>query len=310
MTLTPEERLRGVVPPVVTPLTPDGEVDTGSLERLVGFLIDAGVSGLFALGSSGETAYLLDRQRDLVLETVVGAAAGQVPVIAGAIETTTSRVVERGAAAAKQGADAIVATAPFYTRTHPVEIERHYREIRTAVDLPLFAYDIPVSVQVKLSADVVLPLAGDVVLDGIKDSSGDDVGFREIIMQTEQVGGFSVLTGHEVMVDAMMLAGAHGAVPGLANVDPHGYVRLLRLCAAEDWAAAKTEQDRLARLFGIVRAASPATASGSTAGLGAFKTALVQRGVISSNTMAMPMRSLDEAEAQQVRQRLVEAELL
>lgn len=300
----------GVIPPVVTPLTTEGAVDVASLERLVTSLLDAGVSGLFALGSSGEVAYLTDAQRDTVLDTVVGTAAGQVPVLAGCIEPTTNRVVHRARAAHKQGADAVVATAPFYTRTHPAEIDRHFRATHAAIDLPLVAYDVPVSVHVKLSPSQVVDLAADGVIVALKDSSGDDVGFREVVLGAREQPTFAVLTGHEVVVDAMMLAGAHGAVPGLANVDPGGYVRLVAACEREDWAAARAEQERLAALFRIVRAADPDTASGSTSGLGAFKTALWQLGVISHPTMSVPMRALHPEEAETVRRHLAAAGLL
>lgn len=305
-----DPKLAGLVPPIITPLTAEGDIDTASLERLVEWLLDAGISGLFALGSSGETVYLTDQQREHVLDVVVRTTAGQVPVLAGAIEPSTARVIDRALTWQKVGADAIVATAPFYTRTHPAEIERHFRLIHSAAMLPLLAYDIPVSVHVKLSTDLLLGLAAEDVLAGVKDSSGDDATLRETIIGAQTMREFSILTGHETMVDAMMLAGVDGAVPGLANVDPHGYARLLRLCATQNWPGAKIEQDRLARLFGIVRAAPPATASGSTAGLGAFKTALAARGVIATNTMSPPMRNLDAEETIIVREHLEQAELL
>lgn len=305
-----EPRFSGVVPPLVTPLTPDGEVDAPSLERLVEFLVEAGVTGLFALGSSGEAAFLTDTRRDRALEVVVRAAAGRVPVLAGCIETTTARVIERAEVAAKLGADATVVTAPFYTRIHPLEIDRHFRAVRAAVDLPMFAYDVPVSVHTKLAVDQVLALAADGVIDGLKDSSGDDVGFRQVVLGVAGLPGFSALTGHEVVVDAMMLAGADGAVPGLGNVDPHGYVRLVRACAEGRWADAKAEQDRLTRLFRIVDAASPETAGGSTRGVGAFKTALALRGVIASGTVSPPMRELTADETRVVASHLDEAGLL
>ncbi|MEV4245145.1 dihydrodipicolinate synthase family protein [Streptosporangium canum] len=305
-----EPRFSGVVPPLVTPLTPDGEVDAPSLERLVEFLVEAGVTGLFALGSSGEAAFLTDARRDRALEVVVRAAAGRVPVLAGCIETTTARVIERAEVAAKLGADATVVTAPFYTRIHPLEIDRHFRAVRAAVDLPMFAYDVPVSVHTKLAVDQVLALAADGVIDGLKDSSGDDVGFRQVVLGAAGLPGFSALTGHEVVVDAMMLAGADGAVPGLGNVDPHGYVRLVRACAEGRWADAKAEQDRLTRLFRIVDAASPETAGGSTRGIGAFKTALALRGVIASGTVSPPMRELTADETRVVASHLDEAGLL
>jgi 4-hydroxy-tetrahydrodipicolinate synthase len=309
VTSTPQS-LHGVIPPVVTPLHPDRSIDTASLERLVRFLLDAGVHGLFVLGSSGETAYLTDSQRDTVLDVVVATAAGEVPVLAGCVETTTGRVIERARMAEKVGADALVATAPFYTRTHPAEIDRHFRAVRAAVDLPLVAYDVPVSVHVKLSVDLLATLAQDGVVDAVKDSSGDDAAFRQLLLRTADLPNFAALTGHEVVVDAMLLAGAHGVVPGLGNVDPHGYVRLYEACRAGDWAAAKAEQDRLARLFSIVEAASPATASGSTAGIGSFKAALALRGVIADATPALPMRPLDEDETAEVRRVLVRAGLL
>ncbi|OUC95801.1 dihydrodipicolinate synthase family protein [Streptosporangium minutum] len=305
-----EPRFSGVVPPLVTPLTSDGEVDAPSLERLVEFLVEAGVTGLFALGSSGEAAFLTDARRDRALEVVVRAAAGRVPVLAGCIETTTARVIERAEVAAKLGADATVVTAPFYTRIHPLEIDRHFRAVRAAVDLPMFAYDVPVSVHTKLAVDQVLALAADGVIDGLKDSSGDDVGFRQVVLGAAGLPGFSALTGHEVVVDAMMLAGADGAVPGLGNVDPHGYVRLIRACAEGRWADAKAEQDRLTRLFRIVDAASPETAGGSTRGIGAFKTALALRGVIASGAVSPPMRELTADETRTVASHLDEAGLL
>ncbi|MDP9861533.1 MULTISPECIES: dihydrodipicolinate synthase family protein [Streptosporangium] len=305
-----ESRFSGVVPPIVTPLTPGGEVDVPSLERLVEFLIEAGVTGLFALGSSGEAAFLTDARRDRALEAVVRTAAGRVPVLAGCIETTTARVIERAEVAAELGADATVVTAPFYTRVHPLEVDRHFRAVRAAVDLPMFAYDVPVSVHTKLAVDQVLSLAADGVIDGLKDSSGDDVGFRQVVLGTAGLPGFAALTGHEVVVDAMMLAGADGVVPGLGNVDPHGYVRLVRACAEGRWADAKAEQDRLTRLFRIVEAASPATAGGSTKGVGAFKTALALRGVIAGAAVSPPMRELTADETRTVAAHLEEAGLL
>lgn len=300
---------RGVIPPVVTPLDDDRRVDVASLTRLVEHLLAGGVHGLFALGSSGETVFLTDDQRDVALDTIVKVTAGRVPVIAGCIEPTTSRVIERAERSRELGADALVATAPFYTRTHPTEIDRHFREIRLAVDLPLLAYDIPVCVHVKLDNDLLRSLAEDGVLDGVKDSSGDDVAFRQLVLATGDLPGFSALTGHEVVVDGALLGGAHGVVPGLGNVDPAGYVRLYDAAQRGDWAIAKAEQDRLARLFEIVKAADPARSGGSTAGVGAFKTALVELGVIERNRVSLPLRDLDETEAVQIRKVLAEAGL-
>ncbi|MFC6703862.1 dihydrodipicolinate synthase family protein [Flexivirga alba] len=296
----------GVIPPVVTPLTEDGQVDRSSLERLVQYLLDGGVDGLFALGSSGETVFLTDAQRDMALDVIVRTAAGAVPVMAGCIEPATPRVLDRVRAAERLGADATVVTAPFYVIVGPYEIERHLRAVSAASSLPVLAYDIPVCVGRKLPLDMLLRLAAEGVLAGVKDSSGDDVAFRQlrIGLDDQQDAGFSLLTGHELVVDGMLLAGASGSVPGLGNVDPAGYVRLHSYADKQDWAGARTEQERLGRLFRIVDAPDPATTAGATRGVGAFKTALHLLGVIDSPTVSLPMRTFDDAETGRVREQL------
>ncbi|MGO2042381.1 MAG: dihydrodipicolinate synthase family protein, partial [Cellulosimicrobium funkei] len=159
---------RGIVPPVLTPLTTEGEVDVASLERLVDHLVTEGVHGLFVLGSTGEVAYLTDAQRDVVVRTVVRTAAGRVPVMGGAIDLTTARVVEQAKALVAGGVDAVVATAPVYALNDLDEIERHLRAVAAAVDVPLFAYDIPVRVRTKLPADLLVRLGTEGVLAGVK----------------------------------------------------------------------------------------------------------------------------------------------
>lgn len=300
----------GIVPPIVTPLTLEGEVDTTSLERLLSLQIEAGVDGLFVLGSSGEVGYLTDAQRAQVVQTAIGHVGGQVPVLVGVNDMTTNRVIAVAEQAREAGADAIVATAPFYAITDAAETATHFRSIHAAVDLPLFAYDVPVRVHSKLSPAMLVELGREGVIAGVKDSSGDDVSFRMLLRQSAGLENFAVFTGHEVVVDGCLLMGASGAVPGLANVDPHGYVRLWRAAQAGDWAAAKAEQDRLTDLFSIVEAPTPGRVSAGAAGLGAFKTALALRGVITGNTMCAPMLSLDESETATIKVVLERAGLL
>lgn len=304
--------LRGVVPPVCTPLDSRGEVDTTSLARLVDHLVDGGVHGLFALGSTSEVAYLTDEQRAIVLETVVNAADGRVPVLAGVIDTTTARVIEHAKAAAATGADALVATAPFYTRTHEMEIAGHFRRLRATVDLPLFAYDIPVAVHSKLAPGMVRALAEDGTLAGLKDSSGDEGGLRRLLIQLGGRDGraqgtaprFSVLTGSELTVDAALLAGVDGVVPGIGNVDPAGYVRLYEAARAGDWTLAAKEQEQLVELFGMVDVGPEADMGRSSSALGSFKAALQLLGIIECGDTAFPQIQLSAESVALVAQRL------
>ena len=301
--------LTGVVPPLLTPLTAEGEIDLPSLERLVGRLLEGGVDAIFALGSSGEVAFWDDARREQVLEAVTGTVAGQVPVIAGVIDMQTDRVLQHVRAAERFDLAGYVATAPFYAITGPEEIDAHFRAIAAATGRPLWAYDIPVCVHTKLSPAQLLRLGQDGVITGVKDSSGDDVSFRRLASANRAAGSpLTLLTGHEVVVDGAYLAGADGSVPGLGNVDPAGYVRMHRAAQAGDWEQVRAEQDRLAALFEIVF--QPTDKVGPAGGVGAFKTALRELGVFSTNTMAAPMSPIEGEAVDRIRAILEAAGLL
>lgn len=300
----------GVIPPVITPRTADGQIDVAGLNAVVQHLLAGGVTGLFVLGSSGEVPYLSNAERELVVSTIAAANDGRVPLIVGANEQTTARVIEEGRRMIELGAQALVVTTPYYALSNAAEIEAHFRAIHAALDVDIFAYDVPVRTHVKLPLDVAIRLAKEGVIVGVKDSSGDDVSFRQLLLATGGIEGFSVFTGHEVVVDGALLGGAHGVVPGLGNVDPAGYRRLFDAAVAGDWAQAAKEQDRLARVFDIVYTPDPSRVSGGAAGLGAFKTALVELGIIGNNTMSTPMESLNAAEAAAIRAILAETGLL
>lgn len=290
----------GVIPPLLTPRTADGALDIPSLRRLIDHLIDGGVDGIFALGSSSEVLYLTNEERKTVLTTCVDAIAGRVPLIVGINDMTTARVIDEAQRLLAIGGDAIVVTSQFYAIDNAFEEERHFRAIADAVDVPVFAYDVPVRTKQKLPLPLLTKLAREGVIAGVKDSSGDDVSFRQLVLATRDIDGFAAFTGHEVVCDGAMLSGAAGLVPGLGNVDPAGYKRLYEAARAGDWETARTEQDRLARLFDIVFVETPSV-SGGAAGLGAFKTALQVMGVLDSNTMSQPMETLGDTETQRIR---------
>ncbi|MEJ5998286.1 dihydrodipicolinate synthase family protein [Corynebacterium sp. H130] len=300
----------GIIPPILTPLTHSGDVDVPSLTKLVEHLISGGVDGIFVLGSSGEVAFLSDAVREQVIATVLQLVDGRVPVYAGVIDTQTNRVIEHIRVAERLGVQAVVATAPFYAITGPSEIEAHFRALREATSLPLIAYDIPVCVHSKLAPEMLVRLGAEGVLQGVKDSSGDDVSFRRLCMMNKAAGSpLTVLTGHEAVVDGAYLAGADGCVPGLGNVDPAGYVRMWQAYQAGDFAAMKAEQDRLAALFEIVF--QPIGKVGPAAGVGSFKTALELMGVFTTNHMTAPLAPIDDEPSRKaIREIVAEAGLL
>ena len=308
--MSADKRFRGVIPPVVTPDTPDHELDVPSFERLIDYMIDGGVDGLFFLGSSGEVVFSTDERRDQIVREAVRIVAGRVPVLVGIIDTETERVIEQGKRAIALGADALVATAPFYALGGPVEVEEHFRCLHEAFgDVPLFAYDIPVCVHTKLGWKMLAKLGAEGVLAGVKDSSGDDVSFRYLCQENEKLGHpLSVLTGHEIVVDGAYLSGADGSVPGLANVEPKGYVRMWKAAQEGDWTTVKAEQDRLNEISHIFDVTKGLV--GYAGGVGAFKTALWLMGIFDSNTMPRPVKAMEGENVEAIKKVLEDNGLL
>ena len=302
-------KIRGVVPPVVVPDTEDRRLDVASFERSIDRMIDAGVDGLFFLGSSGEVVFSTDERRDEVVREAVRIVDHRVPVLVGIIDTETERVIEHGRRAQELGADALVATAPFYALGGMADVEEHFRILHEELDLPVFAYDIPVCVHTKLPWKLLAKLGAEGVLAGVKDSSGDDISFRYLCQENERLGHpLSLLTGHEIVVDGAYLSGADGSVPGLANVEPHGYVRMWKAAEAGDWATVKAEQDKLNDLSHIFDVTTGVQGFGG--GVGAFKTALMLMGVYESNQMPRPVKALEGTNVEAVRSVLVSCGLL
>lgn len=299
----------GVVPPVVTPDTPDHQLDVVSFERSINRLIEAGVDGLFFLGSSGEVVFATDERRDQIVREAVRIVDHRVPVLVGIIDTETERVLEHGRRALALGADALVATAPFYALGGPADVEEHFRILHQELDAPLFAYDIPVCVHTKLPWKMLARLGAEGVLAGVKDSSGDDVSFRYLVQENEKNGHpLTLLTGHEIVVDGALLSGADGSVPGLANVDPEGYVRMWKAAQEGNWAEVKREQDRLNEISHIFDVTSGVQGYG--AGVGAFKCALNLMGIFDSDQMPRPVKPLDGQNREAIKQVLIANGLL
>jgi 4-hydroxy-tetrahydrodipicolinate synthase len=298
----------GVVPPLSTPLTNSGELDLDSTTRLIEFMIEAGVHGLFMLGTSGEAVFHDADARIRLLEHAVKINNGRLPLFAGVIDTATDRVTAHAKAAKAIGVDAVVATAPFYAQTHPVEIADHYRHIRDKADLPVLAYDIPFCTHVKLRPQTIVQLVQEGTIIGLKDSSGDERDFRKILLELSDHPEFSAFTGSELVVDGALAMGAHGVVPGLGNVDPAGYVRLWNAFQRGDMAEARREQERLCVLFDLTGVAIGRI--GLSAALsGATKTALRERGVLATNMVARPQQLLNSEETQKIREILAAADL-
>ena len=278
------ERLHGIIPPVITPLTEAGTFDAASAERLYRHHLDAGVHGLFLFGSSGEGPLLRDFDRVEALDVAVKTVDSKIPLLVGTMEPGTDQVIAQGLRVQEQGADALVVCPPFYFPATQEEILPPFRKIHEAVALPILVYDIPYTAKVKVELETMLTLAEEGTVIGAKDSSGDFVSFRRLLVKRPK--GFKLFTGFELLIDTVLLQGADGSVPGLANVAPELFVQLY-----DQWQDRRTEQaletqERIVRLYDMFIPPEGAFRAGYF--LGAMKTAMKLRGIIATNRTCDP----------------------
>jgi len=215
--------LKGIIPAMVTPLTPEGEVNEKSLRQFVRYLIEGGVHGIFAAGTTGEFYGLSKEQHRTIIEITVDAVKKRVPVYAGAAAITTKEAVELSKIAQDAGADAVSILTPFFLAPSQKELICHYTTIASSVNLPIIMYNNQPKTQVTLTPDTVEKLADVENIVGIKDSTGDFTLTSEYIRRTRNKG-FSVLAGRDTLIHAALCYGGAGAIASCANVAP-------RLCA-------------------------------------------------------------------------------
>lgn len=224
--------LTGVIPPMVTPLRADGTVDEPAVARLANRLVEAGAGGLFVLGSSGEGPWLTPGERASVIAAAVHAVGRRVPVLVGVLEPSVGRTVEAVGQARDLGADAVVATAPYYFEADDAAQLEHFTTVAEASDLPVVLYNIPKLTHAVVAATTVDALLAYPGVVGIKDSAGDPQAFAAFLALKRRRPGFAVLQGAERQSVAALRAGADGLVPGLGNVAPELFVRMVASVAA------------------------------------------------------------------------------
>ena len=224
---------KGIIPPLITPLTARDTLDIAGLERLVNRLIDGGVAGIFALGTTGEAPSLSHRLRREVVEHTCRFAEGRVPVLIGITDTSLVESAQLAAAAADLGADAVVTSAPFYFPAGQPELREFIEELLPELPLPLMLYNMPSLTKVSFSREVIDWALDQEKIVGLKDSSGDLVYFRKMqYLAAARRPDWSLLVGPEELLGETVLLGGHGGVNGGANLHPRLYVDLYEAAKA------------------------------------------------------------------------------
>lgn len=238
-----ETAFHGVFPYLVSPLDASGEVEADVLARLCDDLIKAGVHGLTPLGSTGEFAYLSWPQRRRVVEVVVAAAQGRVPVVAGVASTTIAGAVSQAREFERLGCNGILAILEAYFPISDDGVFAYFKAVADAVSIPVVLYTNPNFQRSDLSLPVIDRLSRVPNIGYIKDASSNTGRLLSIIERVE--GRLRVFAASSHIAACVMLIGGVGWMAGPACVAPRQSVALYDLCRREDWHAAMELQRRL-----------------------------------------------------------------
>lgn len=236
----------GIIPAMVTPVDDNEELNEAALRRLVNFIIEGGVHGLFATGSQGEFWAFSAEEKRRIWEVVKEETAGRVPVYAGTVAITTREAIALTQAAGSVGVDAVSILTPFFVAPSQQELYEHYAAIAEATSLPIILYTNPARTGVSLKPETLARLADIPNIVGIKDSSGDLSLTAEYIKVTPD--DFAVLMGRDTLILGGLLYGTKGAIAATANVVPALVARIYDRFVAGDLEGAKQAQEALAPL--------------------------------------------------------------
>ncbi len=231
-----EPGFHGVFPYLVSPIDPAGEVKEEVLTRLCNDLIEAGVHGLTPLGSTGEFAYLSSAQKRRIVATVVRAANGRVPVVAGVASTTTADAVTQAREFERLGCDGILAMLEAYFPIADDGVYDYFKAIADAVSVPVVLYTNPNFQRSDLSLPVIERLSRVPNIRYIKDASFNTGRLLSIINRVE--GRMQVFSASAHIPACVMLIGGVGWMAGPACVAPRQSVALYEACRRKDWAEA------------------------------------------------------------------------
>ncbi len=237
--------LRGIIPPVVTPMTPDQEIDLDGLRRHIDWQLSRGVHGIFVLGTTGEFYALDEAEKQAVTAAAIAHVGKRSPVFVGTGAETTREVIRLTRMAEKEGASGVSVITPYFIKPTQAELVDHFTRVAESTSLPVVLYNNPATCGgLSIEPDTVAKLARVPNIVGIKDSSGDLQNTIEIIRSTPRET-FSVLNGRDTLILAALQSGAQGAIPATCNIAPDLCVGLYESFAKGDWDAAKEFQSRL-----------------------------------------------------------------
>ena len=213
---------------LVTPFKKDFSVDVEALIRIVNYVIDGGVEYLVVLGTTAETATLSSEEKELVINTIVTANAGRLPLVLGVGGNNTMKVVEELKSRDFSNFSAILSVSPYYNKPTQEGIYQHFKAVAEASPIPVIVYNVPGRTASNMLPSTVIRLANDFKnIIGIKEAAGDIVQAMKLIQNKPE--GFLVISGDDMITLPMVLAGGAGVISVIGEGFPKEFSEMVRL---------------------------------------------------------------------------------
>ena len=241
--------ISGIWLPIITPFV-DGEVDLVSYEKLLTHYLDRGVSGIFPLGTTGESPTIDDDEMEAVVECTVSVVADRVPVFVGIGGNATAKVVKTVKRLERYAFPGIVSVCPYYNRPGQDGMREHFTRIAEATAKQILIYNIPYRTSVNLANETLLRLAELPNIVGVKDSSGNLAQSLELLRLRPK--GFAVLTGDDPLLYTMLAHGGDGGILASSHVRTEQFVAVYERMRANDHQGARAIWSRLETLVPLL----------------------------------------------------------
>lgn len=286
----------GAITAMVSPLDKNGDVDEKGLRKNVEFQIKEGIQGLVPMGTTGECATLSYEEHNRVVDIVVDAVKGRVPVIAGTGSNSTWETIMLTRHAKEAGADGALLVCPYYNRPTQPGLYAHYKKVAEEVDIPIVIYNIPSRTGVNMTPETMARLAKLKNIVGVKEATGDMDQVARIIELTKEED-FVVTSGNDSDTVEIMKMGGVGVISVASNIAPKKVVELVDLLAAKDYEKAEKLERELAELFSIIFIETNP---------GPIKAAMDMMG-LPAGPLRLPMVDLEPKNREKLREFLVKA---
>lgn len=283
---------------MITPFTPEGEIDVPAAQSLAVSLVDDGADLILLAGTTGEapTTHLPEKQT--LLREVKDALAGRAMLIAGAGSNDTAHAVRIGVGSQDAGAEGLLINAPYYNRPSQEGVYQHIMAVVEATDLPVMIYDIPGRTGVRITDDTLARLAEHPRVLAVKDATGDvEQGFRRM-----EVTGLEYYSGDDGLNFAWLAHGASGVISVVAHADAHSWREMITEVDEGDLAGARAVAQRMRPLVGAIM--------GGGQGAVMAKEALLLQGRIPSAALRLPLVRASAEEVAALREALAASGLL